>query len=36
MLPKTHHGLLGLDILKTYGVVIDLQKLELHSSLSSD
>jgi len=30
ILPKSHKGLLGLDILKTYGFVVDLHKMELH------
>ncbi|TVX97961.1 retropepsin-like aspartic protease [Cohnella terricola] len=29
MLPKSHKGLLGLDILKRYGFIVDLNKLEL-------
>jgi hypothetical protein len=29
MLPKSHKGLLGLDILKTNGFVVDMDKLEL-------
>lgn len=33
MLPNSHKGLLGLDILKAYGFIVDLEKLELHSSL---
>jgi len=32
MLPKGHSALLGLDILKEYKFVIDLDKLELHPS----
>lgn len=32
MLPAGHSALLGLDILKEYKFVIDLDKLELHSS----
>lgn len=31
MLPKTHKGLLGLDILKTYGFIVDMNKLELYT-----
>lgn len=31
ILPKSHKGLLGLDILKTYGFIVDMEKLELHS-----
>lgn len=31
MLPKSHMGLLGLDILKTYGFIVDMDKLELYS-----
>ncbi|SHG60442.1 retropepsin-like aspartic protease family protein [Ornithinibacillus halophilus] len=31
MLPKDHNGLLGLDILKDYKFILDLDKLELHS-----
>jgi predicted aspartyl protease len=34
MLPKEHQGLLGLDILKTYNFIVDMEKLELYSSLS--
>jgi predicted aspartyl protease len=34
ILPKEHQGLLGLDILKTYNFIVDLDKLELYSSLS--
>jgi predicted aspartyl protease len=30
ILPKPHKGLLGLDILKTYGFVVDLKELELY------
>lgn len=29
MLPKSHHGLLGLDILQANGFIVDLDKLEL-------
>ncbi|MFD0670971.1 aspartyl protease family protein [Cohnella sp. GCM10027633] len=29
MLPQSHKGLLGLDILKTYGFVLDMNELEL-------
>ncbi|ETT76120.1 hypothetical protein C173_06892 [Paenibacillus sp. FSL R7-277] len=29
ILPKSHKGLLGLDILKTYGFTVDMEKLEL-------
>jgi predicted aspartyl protease len=32
MLPKSHKGLLGLDILKTHGFIVDLEKLELRLS----
>ncbi|UQZ86675.1 hypothetical protein SK3146_05968 [Paenibacillus konkukensis] len=32
VLPKSHKGLIGLDILKTYGFVLDLDKLELYRS----
>jgi len=32
MLPKSHKGLLGLDILKTYGFIVDLNRLELYRS----
>jgi predicted aspartyl protease len=32
MLPKEHNGLLGLDILKSYNFIIDLDKLELYPS----
>ncbi|MFF2483981.1 aspartyl protease family protein [Paenibacillus sp. NPDC058071] len=32
ILPKSHKGLLGLDILKTYGFIVDLDKLELYRS----
>lgn len=31
VLPKEHKGLLGLDILKTHGFIIDMDKLELYS-----
>jgi hypothetical protein len=31
ILPKSHKGLLGLDILKTYGFIVDMNKLELYS-----
>ncbi|MDT3428323.1 putative aspartyl protease [Paenibacillus forsythiae] len=30
MLPKSHKGLLGLDILKEHGFIVDLDKLELY------
>ncbi|MBT2286969.1 retroviral-like aspartic protease family protein [Paenibacillus polymyxa] len=30
ILPKDHKGLLGLDILKQQGFIIDLKRLELH------
>lgn len=30
ILPKQHKGLIGLDILKTYGFIVDLDKLELY------
>lgn len=32
ILPKTHKGLLGLDILKTYGFIVDMKELELYSA----
>lgn len=32
MLPKSHKGLLGLDVLKSNGFIIDLDKLELRLS----
>lgn len=32
ILPKSHKGLLGLDILKTSGFILDLDKLELYRS----
>ncbi|ANY68263.1 hypothetical protein BBD42_18615 [Paenibacillus sp. BIHB 4019] len=35
MLPNSHKGLLGLDILKAYGFIVDMNKLELHLSLSA-
>jgi|GEM_PF-2904737 len=31
ILPKNHKGLLGLDILKTYGFILDMNKLELYA-----
>lgn len=31
ILPKSHKGLLGLDILKTYGFIVDMDKMELYS-----
>ncbi|MEK5030341.1 retropepsin-like aspartic protease [Paenibacillus sp. FSL R7-0302] len=31
ILPKSHKGLLGLDILQTYGFIVDMQKMELRS-----
>jgi len=34
MLPNNHNGLLGLDILKSYNFIIDLEKLELFSSIN--
>lgn len=33
MLPKDHIGLLGLDILKTFKFIIDMDKLDLYTSL---
>lgn len=30
ILPRNHKGLLGLDILKTYGFILDMNKLELY------
>ncbi|WP_047985657.1 retropepsin-like aspartic protease family protein [Ornithinibacillus californiensis] len=33
MLPKEHNGLLGLDILKNYNFILDLDKLELYSKV---
>ncbi len=33
ILPKDHQGLLGLDILKAYNFIVDLDQLELYSSL---
>lgn len=35
MLPNSHKGLLGLDILRAYGFIVDMNKLELLSSLSA-
>jgi hypothetical protein len=35
LLPKTHKGLLGLDILLSQGFIIDMDKLELYSSQKS-
>jgi hypothetical protein len=32
VLPKDHNGLLGLDILKEYHFIIDMDKLELYPS----
>ncbi|MDG5789593.1 retropepsin-like aspartic protease [Evansella sp. AB-P1] len=32
MLPKGHNGLLGLDVLKQYKFIVDMDKLELYSS----
>ncbi|MDF2652896.1 MAG: hypothetical protein K0Q73_8701 [Paenibacillus sp.] len=34
MLPKSHKGLLGLDILKVNGFVVDMDKLELRLPMS--
>lgn len=34
ILPKSHKGLLGLDILKTYGFIVDMKELELYSTHS--
>ncbi|OBZ12899.1 MULTISPECIES: retropepsin-like aspartic protease [Bacillales] len=34
MLPKSHKGLLGLDILKTHGFIVDMDKLELYTPIS--
>jgi predicted aspartyl protease len=31
ILPKSHKELLGLDILRTYGFIVDMEKMELHS-----
>ncbi len=36
ILPKSHKGLLGLDILKTNGFIVDMEKLELHSPHFTD
>ncbi|WII38881.1 retropepsin-like aspartic protease [Paenibacillus thiaminolyticus] len=36
ILPKSHSGLLGLDILKTHGFIVDMEKLELYSTRSSE
>jgi len=36
VLPKAHKGLLGLDILKTHGFIVDLNKLELYAPCSYD
>ncbi|RAV22051.1 retropepsin-like aspartic protease [Paenibacillus contaminans] len=36
ILPKSHKGLLGLDILKAYGFIVDLDKLELYSPQCND
>jgi predicted aspartyl protease len=33
VLPKEHKGLLGLDILKTYNFIVDMDKLQLYSSM---
>lgn len=35
MLPKSHKGLLGLDVLKSYGFIVDMDKLELRLSESA-
>lgn len=35
MLPKHHNGLLGLDILKTFKFIIDMDKLDLYTSLET-
>lgn len=35
MLPEGHSALLGLDILKTYKFVVDLDKLELYRSIQN-
>ena len=32
MLPKGHNGLLGLDVLKEYRFIVDMDKLELYPS----
>lgn len=34
ILPKSHKGLLGLDILRTYGFIVDMKELELYSTHS--
>ncbi|MCP3775556.1 retropepsin-like domain-containing protein [Paenibacillus sp. MZ04-78.2] len=34
ILPKSHKGLLGMDILRTYGFIVDMDKLELYSPYS--
>lgn len=34
VLPKDHNGLLGLDILKTYNFIVDMDRLELYPSIS--
>jgi len=36
MLPKGHTALLGLDILKDYHFIIDLNKLELYPSIQTE
>ncbi|MGO4698996.1 aspartyl protease family protein [Paenibacillus sp. 2TAB26] len=35
MLPNSHQGLLGLDILKTHGFIMDMDKLELYKPNSN-
>ncbi|OME77954.1 hypothetical protein BK120_24985 [Paenibacillus sp. FSL A5-0031] len=35
MLPNSHKGLLGLDILKTHGFIMDMDKLELYKPNSN-
>jgi len=36
ILPKPHKGLLGLDILKTQGFILDMHKLELYVPYSTE
>jgi len=36
MLPRSHKGLLGLDILKRYGFIVDLNKLELTATQTAE
>jgi predicted aspartyl protease len=36
ILPKSHKGLLGLDILKPHGFIVDMNRLELYSPHSTE